>query len=65
MESLIKYRPDILLQREVLEEWQEDLQKLLIIRLFSGKWNARYPIQWLQQETEWVVINNNNSTEIL
>ena len=28
MEFLVKYRPHILLQRELLEEWQDDLQKL-------------------------------------
>lgn len=37
---------------------------LVIIWLSSREWNAWYSIQWLQQETKWVVINNNNSTEI-
>lgn len=34
---------------------------LIIIWLSSREWNARYSIQWLLQETKWVVINNNYS----
>lgn len=37
---------------------------LVVTWLSSREWNAWYPIQRLQQETKWVVINNNNSTEI-
>jgi hypothetical protein len=31
----------------------------------SSKWNAGNSIQWLQQETEWIVVNKNNSAWIL
>lgn len=37
---------------------------LCIMWLPSRKWNAWNSIQWLQQKTEWIVIDNNNSAWI-
>ena len=37
---------------------------LCVMWLPSRKWNAWNSIQWLQQKTEWIVIDNNNSAWI-
>lgn len=42
-----------------------ELHYLCVLWLSSRKWNAWNAIQWLQQETKWIVVNNNNPAGIL
>lgn len=44
--------------------WIDKPNYLVIVWLSSRERKAWYSIQWLQQKTKWVVINNNNSAEI-
>lgn len=64
MKPFVQYRSDIFLERKMLQKWKYNRHELIIRMLSSWKWNTRYSVQRLKNETEWIVVNNNDSAEI-